>query len=106
MSQNCIAAKQRRHGRRYGRADVIYDATSLLMEQFDLDAGQAVAQLVKVSKRHSDSIEAAARMCVAARLRGDRRDPGSVEPVGYRARPRRVAGQRGRRWVTRGARPP
>jgi hypothetical protein len=42
------------------------------MERFGLDAGQAVAQLVKVSKRHSESIEAAARMCVDAQLRGDR----------------------------------
>ncbi len=65
----------------YGRADVIHDATSLLMNEFDLDAGQAVAQLVKVSKRHSESIEGAARMCVAAGLRGDRY-PGAPEPVG------------------------
>jgi hypothetical protein len=52
--------------RRYGRSDVIHDATSLLMERFALDAGQAVAQLVKVSKRHNDSIESAARMFVDA----------------------------------------
>ncbi|OBA84886.1 hypothetical protein A5662_04670 [Mycobacteriaceae bacterium 1482268.1] len=57
--------------RRYGRTEVIHDATSLLMDEFDLDAGQAVAQLVKVAKRHCESIEAAARMCVAASLRGD-----------------------------------
>lgn len=72
MSQNRIAARPRRSVRRYGRTDVIHDATSLLMERFGLDAGQAVAQLVKVSKRHSESIEAAARMCVDAELRGDR----------------------------------
>ena len=93
MSQNCIAAKYRRPVRRYGRADVIYDATSLLMEQFGLDAAQAVAQLVKVSKRHSDSIEAAAHMCVAARLRGDRY-PRALEPVGDQPRHRRMRAQR------------
>lgn len=71
MSQNRTAATQRRLLRRHGRSDVIHDATTLLMEEFDLDAGQAVARLVRVSKRHSDSIEAAARMCVAAYLRGD-----------------------------------
>jgi hypothetical protein len=70
MSQNCIA-RRRRPVRRYGRADVIHDATSLLMDEFDLDAGQAVAQLVKVAKRHCESIEAAARMCVAASRGGD-----------------------------------
>lgn len=57
--------------RRYGRAEVIHDATSVLMDEFDLDAGQAVARLVEVAKRHCESIEAAARMCVAAGLRGD-----------------------------------
>ena len=72
MSQNCITASRRRPHRRYGRSDVIHDATSLLMARFDLDAGQAVAQLVKVSKRNSDSIEAAARLCVDAELRGGR----------------------------------
>jgi hypothetical protein len=41
------------------------------MDEFDLDAGQAVARLVEVAKRHCESIEAAARMCVAAGLRGD-----------------------------------
>ena len=90
MSQNCIAEIRRRSAHRYGRADVIYDATSLLMDRFDLDAGQAVAQLVKVSKRHSDSIEAAARMCVDAELRGQRY-PGALEPAGDQAHHRRVA---------------
>lgn len=70
MSGNCIA-RRRRPVRRYGRADVIHDATSLLMDEFDLDAGQAVAQLVRLAKRHCESIEAAARMCVAASRRGD-----------------------------------
>ena len=90
MSRNCIVAKHRRPVRRYGRADVIYDATSLLMDRFDLDAGQAVAQLVKVSKRHCDSIEAAARMCVAADLRGQRY-PGALEAVRDQPRHRRMA---------------
>ena len=94
MSQNCIAAKHRRPVRRYGRADVIYDATSLLMEQFDLDAAQAVARLVKVSKRHSDSIEAAAQMCLAARLRGDRYPRALDEPVGDQPHHRRMRAQR------------
>lgn len=53
------------------RADLIHDATTLLMDEYNLDAGQAVAQLVKVAKRHCESIEAAARMCVEARRRGD-----------------------------------
>jgi len=90
MSQNCIAAKHRRPVRRYGRADVIYDATSLLMERFDLDAGQAVAQLVKVSKRQNDSIEAAARACVAATLSGERYAR-EIEPDDDHARHRRLA---------------
>ena len=90
MPQNCTADIPRRSVRRYGRADVIHDATSLLMARFDLDAGQAVAQLVKVSKRHSDSIEAAARMCVDAELRGQRY-PGALEPVGDQPHHRRVA---------------
>ncbi len=90
MSQNCIAVKHRRPARRYGRADVIYDATSLLMQQFNLDAAQAVAKLVKVSKRQNDSIEAAARMCVAANLGGDRL-PGALEPVRNQPDHRRVA---------------
>ena len=72
MYHNRIAARHGRFERRYGRTDVIHDATTLLMARFDIDAGQAVAHLVKVSKRHSDSIEAAARMCVDAELRGDR----------------------------------
>ena len=90
MPQHCIAAKARRSARRYGRADVIYDATSLLMAQFDLDAAQAVAQLVKVSKRQNDSIEAAARLCVAAGLRGNRY-PRALEAVGDQPRHSRVA---------------
>ena len=75
--------------RRYGRADVIHDATSLLMARFDLDAGQAVAQLVLVSKRQNDSIEAAARMCVDAELRGQRY-PRALEPVGNQPDHRRM----------------
>ena len=90
MFQNCIAAQRWRPIRRYGRADAILDATSLLMDRFDLDAGQAVAQLVKVSKRHCDSIEAAARMCVDAELRGQRY-PGALEAVGDQPRHRRMA---------------
>ena len=89
MSQNCIAAKRRRPVRRYGRADVIHDATSLLMERFDLDAGQAVARLVSVSKHHCDSIEAAARMCVYAELRGQRY-PRALEAVGDQPHHRRM----------------
>ena len=90
MPRNCHAAKRRRPARRYGRADVIYDATSLLMVRFDLDAAQAVAHLVKVSKRQNDSIEAAARMCVAAGLSGERY-PRALEPVGDQPHHRRVA---------------
>jgi hypothetical protein len=71
MYHNRIAARHGCFDRRYGRTDVIHDATTLLMARFDLDAGQAVAHLVEVSKRLSDSIEAAARMCVDAELRGD-----------------------------------
>ena len=89
MSQNCTAARQPRFARRYGRTDVICDAASLLMQRFGLDAGQAVAQLVKVSKRHSESMEAAARMCVGAELRGDRY-PGALEPVGDQPHHRRM----------------
>ena len=59
------------------------------MARFDLDAGQAVAQLVKVSKRQNDSIEAAARMCVDAELRGQR-DPRALEPVGDQPDHRRM----------------
>jgi hypothetical protein len=93
MSQDLIAAKRRRPFRRYGRADVIHDATSLLMERFDLDAAQAVAQLVKVSKRQNDSIEAAARMCVAAGSSGDRY-PRPLEPIGDQPHHRRVHAER------------
>ena len=89
MSHNCIAAKRRRSERRHGRADVIFDATSLLMARFDLDAGQAVAQLVKVSKRQNDSIEAAARMCVDAESR-PQRYPGALESVGDQPHHRRM----------------
>jgi hypothetical protein len=60
------------------------------MARFDLDAGQAVAELVKVSKRHSDSIEAAARMCVDAELRGQRY-PGALEPIGSQHHHRKMA---------------
>ena len=63
------------------------------MERFDLDAGQAVAQLVKVSKRHCDSLEAAAQMCVDAELRGQRY-PGALEPVGDQPHHRRMVAQR------------
>ena len=59
------------------------------MEHFDLDAGQAVAQLVKVSKRENDSIEAAARMCVDAELHG-KRYPRALEPVGDKPDRRRM----------------
>ena len=74
---------------RYGRADVIHDATSLLMDRFHLDAGQAVAQLVKVSKRQNDSIEAAARFCISATL-GGQRYPRTPEPVGDQPDHRRM----------------
>jgi hypothetical protein len=90
MSQNGIAVKHRRFARRYGRTEVICDATSLLMDHFDLDPAQALAQLVKVSKRHSESIEAAARLCIAAELRGDGYS-GTSEPVGEQPGHRRVA---------------
>ena len=60
------------------------------MEEFDLDAGLAVGQLVNVSKRLSDSIEAAARMCVAAVLRGERY-PRALEAVRDQPRHRRMA---------------
>jgi hypothetical protein len=69
---------------------MIYDATSLLMERFDLDAGQAVAQLVRVAKRRSDSIEAVARMYLVINSSGDRY-PGAPEPVGDQPHHRRVA---------------
>jgi hypothetical protein len=75
--------------RRYGRADVIHDATSLLMARFDIDAGQAVAQLVLVSKRENDSIEAAARMCVDAELSGQRYSR-AFAPVGNQPDHRRM----------------
>lgn len=80
MPPNRVADRPRRHSRRYGRADVIHDATTLLMEQFDLDAGQAVALLVKVAKQQTDSIEAVARRCIAASLDGERY-VGAPEPV-------------------------
>lgn len=86
MSHNCIAP---RRGRRYGRADVIHDATTLLMARFDIDAGQAVAQLVKVSKRQNDSIEAAARTCIDAELHGLRYQR-APESVGDQADHRRM----------------
>jgi AmiR/NasT family two-component response regulator len=70
MYHNRIAAGHGRFERRYRRTDVIHDATSLLMARFGLDAGQAVAHLVRLSKQHSESIEAAAHMCVDAELRG------------------------------------
>ena len=81
MSDHCVAGPSRRTLRRYGRADAIHDATSLLMEQFDLDAGQAIARLVRVAKQQNDSIEAVARTCVAAGLRRQRH-AGTPEPVG------------------------
>jgi ANTAR domain len=68
---------------------VIHDATALLMDRFDLDAGQAVAQLVRVSKRQNDSIEAAARMCVDAELCGQPY-PRAPEPVGDEPNHRRM----------------
>lgn len=86
MSQNCIAPRRRRP---YRRADVIHDATTLLMERFDIDAGQAVARLVKVSKRQNDSIEAAARTCIEAELRGFRY-PRALEAVGDQPDHRRM----------------
>ena len=59
----------------------------MLMELFDLDVAQAVAQLVKVSKQQNDSMEAAAHWCVAATLGADRR-PGATEPAGDKAHQR------------------
>ena len=99
MSEHCVAGKYRRPFRRYGRADAIHDATSLLMERFNLDGAQAVAQLVKVSKQQNDSIEAAAHLCVAASLRGDGH-PGAPESAGDQADQRRV----GTEWVSHGVR--
>jgi hypothetical protein len=63
------------------------------MEQFELDAAQAVAQLVKVSKQQNDSMEAAARLCVSAGLRGDRQ-PGAPEPARYQPDHRWMHAQR------------
>jgi hypothetical protein len=59
------------------------------MDRFDLDAGQAVARLVRVSKRQNDSIEAAARMCVDAQLRA-KPYPRALEPVGDEPNHRRM----------------
>ncbi len=83
---------------RYGRTEAICEATSLLMEEYHLDAAQAVAQLVKVSKEQNDSLEAAARMCVAAALCGERL-PGAPEPAGDEPHHRRVRTKRGRHRV-------
>jgi ANTAR domain len=94
MSEYCVAGPYRRTLRRYGRADAIYDATSLLMEQFGLDAGQAVARLVRVSKQQNDSIEAAARMCLAADLRRQRQ-AGAPEAVGDQPHHRRMRAE----WI-------
>jgi hypothetical protein len=79
--------------RRYGRSEVIQDAATLLMKQFDLDAAQAVAALVQVSKQQNDSMEAAARLLVGA---GSSRhgDVGAPEPVRDQPRHRRVRAQR------------
>jgi hypothetical protein len=53
---------------------------------------QAVAQLVKVLKAER-LIEAAARPCAAARLRGDRQ-PGASEPARYQSDHRWMRAQR------------
>ena len=89
MADNRGAGRYRRSLRRYGRTEAICDATSMLMEQFDLDAAQAVAQLVKVSKLHNDSIEAAAHSCVAAGL-GSNRHARTPEAVGDQPHHRRM----------------
>ena len=59
----------------YGRADVIHGATSLLMNEFDLDAGAsrcAAGEACPNDVVTASRSRAAARMCVAAGLRGDR----------------------------------
>lgn len=81
MSEYRVAGPLRRTLRRYGRTEAIHAATTLLTEQYGLDAAQAVAQLVRVSKQQNDSIEAAARMCVSAGLRGQRH-PGAAKAAG------------------------
>ncbi len=63
------------------------------MLRFDIDAGQAVAQLVAASKRQNDSIEAVARLCVEAASHG-LRYPRTLAPVGDQARHRRMVAQR------------
>jgi hypothetical protein len=78
--------------RRYGRSEVIHDAATLLMKQFDLDAAQAVAVLVKVSKQQNDSIEAAARLCIGDS--GGQGYAGASEPVRDKTRHRRVPTER------------
>jgi hypothetical protein len=60
----------------------------------ELDTAQPVVQLVKVSKQQNDSIEAAARLCVSAELRGDRQ-PGAPEPACYQPDHRWMRAQRG-----------
>ena len=63
------------------------------MRTDELDTAQPVVQLVKVSKQQNDSIEAAARLCVSAGLRGDRQ-PGAPEPARYQPDHRRMRAQR------------
>src|SRR6476659_276645 len=58
MYHNRIAARYGRFGRRYGRTDVIHDATTLLMDRFALDAAQAVAHVGPVRQRHEDALAA------------------------------------------------
>ena len=63
------------------------------MRTDELDTAQPVVQLVKVSQQQNDSIEAAARLCVSAELRGDRQ-PGAPEPACYQPGHRRMRAQR------------
>ena len=100
MPGNHVAVNNRRPLGRHGRTDVICEAASLLMEQFDLDVAQAVAQLVKVSKQQNDSIEAAARLCVVADL-GGQRQPGAPEPARDQPHHPRMGAQ----WIGYGVRP-
>ena len=77
MSRKCIAAKRR--GLCAGKCVRCHHDETSMLRTFRLDAGQAVAQLVKVSKRHSEFIEAASRICVEASYAAA--EPGAAEPA-------------------------
>ena len=79
---------------RYGLADSPSRACAGMgMRTDELDTAQPVVQLVRYPKQQNDSIEAAARPCAAADLRGDRQS-GAPEPVCYQPGHRRMRAQR------------